>query len=148
MTEDTKTPEANEEQLLYAKILEVGMYSGLALLLVTFALYVLGIVTPGVPLEEVPNLWVLSVHEYLETVNRDFLHREHVVTGWGWLAVVGKADFLNFVGIAFLAGVTIVCYIGIIPTLFRKKQTAYLAIAVVEVIVLTLAASGILTVGH
>lgn len=148
MTEDTKSPAANEEQLLYAKILEVGMFLGLALLLLTFILYVLGVVAPAVPLSEVPNYWVLSVHDYMEAINRDFLHRDHVVTGWGWLWVVGKGDFLNFLGIALLSGVTVVCYVGIIPTLFRKRQIVYLVIASAETIILVLAASGILAVGH
>ena len=148
MTEEAKAAEANEEQLLYAKILEVGMYAGLALLLVTFVLYLTGIMEPAIPIEQLPNYWVMSVHDYSEAINQNFLHREHVVTGWGWLAVVGKGDFVNFLGIALLSGVTIVCYIGIIPTLRRTKQTAYLWIAIAEVLILVLAASGILTAGH
>ncbi len=43
MTEQTKSTKANEEQLLYARILEKGMYTGLLLLLVTFVLYLTGI---------------------------------------------------------------------------------------------------------
>lgn len=148
MTEEMKTPEANEEQLLYAKILEVGMYAGLAVLLVTFLLYIFGILAPAVPIEQLPNYWVMSVHDYLETVNHNFLHRDHVVTGWGWMTELGKGDYLNFLGIAFLAGVTIVCYAGIIPTLLRKKQLAYVIMAVAEVVILVLAASGILAAGH
>ncbi len=148
MTDDIKTPEANEEQILYAKILEVGMYIGLMILLVTFVLYMTGIMAPAVPIELLPNYWVLPVHDYLETINHEYLHRDHVVTGWGWLAVLGKGDFVNFLGIAVLSGVTIVCYVGILPTLLRKKQTAYLLMALAEVIILVLAASGILTAGH
>ena len=148
MTEDVRTPEANEEQLLYAKILEIGMYIGLVLLLVTFILYITGIMAPAVPIEQLPQYWTMNVHDYVEAVNHNFLHRDHGVTGWGWLAVVGKGDFVNFLGIAFLSGVTIVCYIGIIPTLRRTKQTAYLWMAIAEVVVLVLAASGILAVGH
>lgn len=148
MTEDTKTAEANEEQLLYARILEIGMYTGLALLLVTFFLYMTGILAPVIPVERVSDYWVMSVHDYSEAINHDFLHRDHTVTGWGWLAVVAKGDFSNFLGIALLSGVTIVCYIGIIPTLVRKRQTAYLLIAVAEVVILVLAASGILSAGH
>ncbi len=57
-------------------------------------------------------------------------------------------DYLNFVGIALLAAVTIVCYIGILPNLFRKKDWIYATIAVLEVLILVLAASGIVAVGH
>jgi hypothetical protein len=148
MTEDAKAAEANEEQLLYAKILEIGMYLGLALLLATFVLYVFGIMAPAVPIEQLPNYWVMSAHDYVEAINHDFLHRDHGVTGWGWVAVIGKGDFVNFLGIALLSGVTIVCYAGIIPTLLRKKQTAYVWMAIAEVVILVLAASGILAVGH
>jgi hypothetical protein len=55
---------------------------------------------------------------------------------------------VNFLGIAFLAGVTIVCYLRIAPILFAKKDPIYGVIALLEVIVLTLAASGLLKGGH
>jgi hypothetical protein len=148
MSEDVETPQINEEQILYAKILEIGMYIGLAILLVTFALYGSGIVAPGIPVEELPKYWGMNAHDYLEATNRDHLHREHPITGWSWLSVLGKGDYLNFLGIALLSAVTIVCFLGIIPTLLRKKDKAYAAMALLEAAVLALAASGILTVGH
>ena len=148
MTEDVRTPEANEEQLLYAKILQVGMYIGLGLLLLTFALYTSGIVAPAVPVEALPDYWTMNVHDYLDATNRDHLHQEHPVSGWAWLTVLEKGDYLNFLGIALLSSVTIVCFMGIVPTLVRKKDTAYAAIALLEVLILALAASGLLTVGH
>ena len=141
-------PAADEEQLLYAKILQTGMYIGLVLLLVTFALYTSGVIAPAVPVEQLPDYWTMNVHDYLEATNRDHLHQEHPISGWAWVTVLGKGDYLTFVGITLLAGVTIVCYLGIIPTLIRKKDNAFVAMAVLEVLILTLAASGILAVGH
>jgi hypothetical protein len=139
---------ANSDQLLYASILSKGMYLGLGLLLLTFALYMLGIVQPGVPVEEIPNYWTLRVDEYLEAVNQDFLHQEHVITGWGWIGLLGMGDYLNFVGIALLAAVTIVCYIGILPSLIRRKDWIFSVIAALEVLILVLAASGLVSAGH
>ncbi len=55
------------------------------ILLVTFALYLTGVLQPGVPIEELPDYWTLSAHEYLEAVNHEFLHRPDVVVGWGWI---------------------------------------------------------------
>jgi hypothetical protein len=81
-------------------------------------------------------------------VNRDYLHMEHSPTGWAWVTMLTKGDFLNFVGIAVLSGITIICYLAIVPTLLRKKDGAYVTMAIVEAIVLVLAASGILSVGH
>lgn len=138
----------DDEQLLYAKILARGMYLGLALLLGTFALYATGLVGPAVPIGELPNLWTLSVHEYLEVINEHHLHRDYLITGWSWLRVVGFGDYLNLVGIALLSGVTIVCYAGILPGLVRKKDWVFAAVAAAEILILCLAASGIVSVGH
>jgi len=44
-------------------------------------------------------------------------------------------------------GVTTVCYVRIIPILFRKKDVAFGIIAIIEVVVLVLAASGLLKSG-
>ncbi|MFH1764766.1 MAG: DUF1634 domain-containing protein [Gemmatimonadota bacterium] len=140
--------EADADQLLYAGILAKGMYLGLAILLVTFTLYLTGALQPGIPIEALPRLWTLSAHEYLEAVNQEFLHRPEVIVGWGWMGVLALGDYLNFIGIALLAAVTIVCYVGILPSLFRKKDWIYATIAVLEVLVLSLAASEIIAVGH
>jgi hypothetical protein len=148
MSSGADSPEAQSEQILYARVLEIGMYIGLVILFVTFGVYVSGIMAPAVPLDQVANYWHHGVHEYLETVNQNHLHMEHPPTGWAWLAMLGKSDFLNFIGIAILGGITIICYLAIVPTLLRKKDTAYVAMALLEVIVLALAASGILAVGH
>ncbi len=131
---------ASPEQLVYAGILEKGMYLGLLILFVTFAIYVFGLMDPYIPVGELSGYWTMPVHEYLEKAN--------IHPGWGWVGLLGYGDFVNFVGIAMLAGVTIVCYAAIIPTLFRNKDTVYAVIAILEVIVLSAAASGLLAVGH
>ena len=57
-------------------------------------------------------------------------------------------DFINFIGVAILAGVTIICYLAIVPILLQNKETIFAVIAILEVLVLVFAASGIVTVGH
>ena len=148
MSSEEKAQKPQSEQLLYARVLEIGMYMGLAILFITFALYVTGALAPVVPLDQVANYWNQGVNEYLEAVNRDHLHMEHPPTGWAWVTVVGKGDFLNFVGISILGGITIICYLAITPMLWRKRDFAYLVMVILEVLVLSLAASGLLNVGH
>ena len=132
---------ATEEQVLYAKILNIGMLVGLAGLVVAFIIYCTGILEPLIPLEKVQTYWILSVHEYLE--------QSGIQAGWAWFGNLQFGDMLNFLPIAFLSLLTIVCYIAIIPGLIRKKDTAFVVIAVLEIIVLAVAASGILgTGGH
>ena len=131
--------QATEEQLAYAKLLDIGMKLGLLMLVISFAIYVLGIFTPHVPVGDLPKYWSMPVKDYLKATD--------IHTGWSWIHLLGKGDFLNFVGIAFLSGVTILCYIRIIPILFKKKDTVYAVLAIIEVLVLVLAASGVLKAG-
>jgi hypothetical protein len=127
------------EQLAYASILDKGMKIGLLMLIISFIIYLTGILTPYIPVNDLPKYWTMSVHKYLEATG--------IHPGWSWLGLLGKGDFLNFIGIAFLAGITAVCYIRIIPILFAKKDMAFGIIAILEVIVLVLAASGLLKSG-
>jgi len=132
---------ATEEQVLYSKILNIGMLIGLAGLVIAFIIYCTGILAPLIPLEKVQTYWILSVHEYLT--------QSGIQAGWAWFGNLQFGDMLNFLPIAFLSLLTIVCYIAIIPVLIRKKDTAFVVIAVLEIIVLAVAASGILgTGGH
>ena len=135
----TDKTKASEEQIIYAGILNWGMIIGFLALTAAFLLYLFGVLPTFIPIEDLPKHWGKSVHAF----NQDL----GAPTGWGWLSYLGKGDYLNFVGVAILAGLTIVCYLAIIPTLLRKKDKAYLVIAVAEVLVLALAASGILKGG-
>lgn len=136
---EQETPAIAEEQLAYAQVLDLGMKLGLLLLVVTFALYVSGLVSPHIPVADLPRYWSLPVKQYLAATG---FH-----AGWSWLGLLGKGDFLTFLGFAFLAGVAIVCYVAITPIFLRKNDRIYAALACVEVAVLVLAASGVLKVG-
>ena len=142
------TTEATEEQLLYANILEKGMLVGLVLMFITFTLYVFGIMPAAIPLSEISGYWNQPVHDYLVAINNNFLHMEHLPTGWSWVKLIGKGDFINFIPVAILSGVTIVCYLAIVPGLFKRGDKAYAIMALAEAIILALAASGLLAVGH
>jgi hypothetical protein len=136
----TVSLEATPEQILYARILEKGMYLGLLILFITYALYVFGIMDPYIPLDKISDYWSMNVHDYLEHAD--------IKNGWAWLGMLKYGDFINFIGVALLAGVTIICYAAIVPTLLKNKDTVYAILAVIEVIILGAAASGILAVGH
>ncbi len=130
---------ASEEQIAYAGILNIGMWLGLAILVITFFVYVSGALSCHVPIDDLPKYWSMK--------SKDFIHTCNAPTGWGWAMLVGKGDYLNFVGIAILAGLTILCYLVILPILIRKKNTPYVVIAILEIAVLALAASGLMKVG-
>jgi len=127
---------ASREQILYANILNAGMLIGLVSLIIIFILYVSGVLSPLIPLEEVQTYWILSVHKYLESSG--------IEAGWAWFGELQYGDMLNYIPIAFLSLLTIICYLSLIPGLIRKRDTTYTVIAIVEIIVLLVAASGIL----
>ena len=128
-----------EEQVAYARWLDAGMRMGLLLLLVTATAYLLGLLAPHVPLADLPRYWALPVKKYLAATG--------IEPGWSWVFMLHRGDFLNFVGIAFLSGVTIACYLAISPIFFRRGDRVYAWLTVAEVLVLALAASGVLSVG-
>jgi hypothetical protein len=130
---------ASDEQLTYANILNKGMLVGSLVLLVTYAIYLSGILPTFIPVEDVPKYWTKSV--------KTFTHELGVPTGWNWLKMIGTGYFVNFIGIVILAAVSIMCYIAILPELIRKKDTPLIVIVILEVLVLVLAASGILKSG-
>lgn len=134
-----KTSYATAEQLVYAKILDIGMKIGLAGIIISFALYVSGVIAPKIPVTQVSNYWGMRSHDYLVQTN--------IQSGWSWLGLYKYGDFLNFFPIAFLAGITILCYAAIIPMLLKKKDTVYAGLALLEVIVLVAAASGLVASG-
>ncbi len=136
---DNEKTKASEEQVLYANLLSYGTWIGLATLIVTFVLYVARILEPVVPIDRLPDYWGMKA--------KDYMHELHLPHGWGWTRLAGHGDFVNFIGIVALAGLTVVCYLAILPILIRKKDTPYVVMVIVEVLILALAASGILTAG-
>lgn len=134
-------------QSRYARILEVGSRIGLAVLLAGYAAYASGLVAPLVPRERLPAYWGLSAHEYQEAINRDFLGWSTPPSGWAWLRLLGRSDFLGYVGVAVLAATSIACFAGILPLLVGQRRWVYAGATALEIAILLLAASGLLASG-
>jgi uncharacterized membrane protein len=127
------------EQITYANLLFLAVWVSIFLLIVTYFAYVIDLVSPYVPIEVVQQNWTSSVGDYLHTTNAPH--------GWGWLRLLDTGDYLNFIGLATLALVSILCYLVLLPGYIRRKDWLYTMICVLEVLVLSLAASGILGSG-
>lgn len=127
------------EQLAYANLLFVGALAGIVLMIITYFIYIGGVLSPHVDLALITQNWDKGVDEYLEITKSPH--------GWGWLSLMNKGDFLNFLGIAMLAVLTLICYLLLIAGYRRRKDWVYFVIAILEVVVLAVAASGILGSG-
>ena len=68
--------------------------------------------------------------------------------GWGWLALLGHADYLNLAAVALFGLVTLACYARIVPVLFAAGERPQAWIALAQVLVLAAAAVGIFTGGR
>lgn len=126
---------ASKEQIIYANILVVGVWSSIAIMGITYFLYLSNIMPPYVDLHTITTLWGKGVQEYLELT-----HSPH---GWGWIYFLNKGDFLNYIGFVLLAVMTIICYLVLVKGYLTKKDWLYTGIAVLEIVVLSLAASGL-----
>ena len=131
---------ATPEQLAYADLLDIGVRIGRYLLAGTFILYVFGFAPAKIPLSELPAYWSMAADQYSSLVG--------VGTGWSWLALIRYGDYMNFFGIAFLSGLTIACYLRVLPFSLKRKDFVLSTILMLEVIVLSFAASGLLTASH
>ena len=111
-----------------------------AALVVTFLIHVFELVPPGIALEHLPLYWHLPVDEFLRMTGAP--------KGWAWIARLGEGDLLNFVGVAILGLVTVVCYLRVLPLFVRARNRAFVAICVAEVMVLLAAALHLVGTGH
>jgi hypothetical protein len=128
------------EQLRYARLLDLTSKLGFVALVAGYLAYVMGWLEVHVTVEQLPQVWTLPLAEYLA--------RTDSPTGWGWLTQLHKGEFAGLIGIVILTGCSAVCLLAIIPAYVRRRDYVYAAICAVEIAILLLAASGVLTAGH
>jgi hypothetical protein len=131
---DVTQREQNDARLqeLYARWLDFFTKAAFAVSVATLFLYLSGAVPAFVELKQLPEVWVLPVDQYRELSGAP--------RGWAWLRLTGYGDYLNFVGIALYALVTLFCYLRIIPALLRGGERIHAALATAQVLVLLAAA--------
>ena len=118
----------NTDQQVYARWLDWCTRIALVVLIASFAAYVLALGDPHVPPQELPRLWVFPVDHYIAASGAP--------TGWGWLALLHKSDYLIFVAVAMLGLVTVVCYARLVPLLLAQGERWRAVIAVLQILVL------------
>jgi hypothetical protein len=126
-------------QTVYARWLAWGTWISLALLIGAFLAYVSGIAPSALPLAEVPRFWILPLERYLALSGS--------ATGWAWLGMLDKGEYQSLAGVALLCLVTVVCYLRLVPLLLARGERLHAAIAAAQILVLLLAASGLLAGG-
>jgi hypothetical protein len=128
----------NERELreLYARWLDRATKAGFAISLAAFLLYVGGVVPAFVPPAELPRYWALPVDRFIAATGAP--------QQWAWLPLLGYSDVLNLAAVALLALVTPLCYARLLPLLAAQREWLQLVLACAQVLVLVIAASGLL----
>lgn len=130
------TKHERELRELYARWLDHATRVGFAVSLVAFLVYVSGLVPAFIPPADLPRYWTLPVDRFIAATGAP--------QQWAWLALIGYGDVLNLAAVALLALVTPACYARLLPKLLEQRDWLQLALASAQVVVLLLAASGLL----
>ena len=131
-------PDDQDQRLqdIYARWLDRISKTAFGATLAALLVYLSGAIQPFIPLSELPALWGLPVARYLEVTGSP--------TGWSWVHLLDKSDYLSLVTVTSFASVSIVCYLRALPVLVSHRDRMYALIAAAQVAVLLLAASGLL----
>lgn len=136
---NSREAQASPEQIAYANLLFYVAWGAILLMTITYFLYVTQLITPYIPIQDIPKYWSLPANEFAKHTGNP--------AGWGWFPLLGKGDFLNFAGISLLGTLTIIGFLTLVPAYIKKKDWSYLTITILEIVILILAASGILGSG-
>lgn len=140
MSEPHRPDGPSVEQQRYARLLDRSTKVGFAVLVVAFLAYGFGAIPAHLPFDRWPELLRLPLASYLRETG--------VPTGWRWLSLVHKGEFVGLAGIAILAGCSLLCLCATILLYLRRGDRVYAAICIAEVAVMLFAASGVLATGH
>lgn len=130
----------SEEQVRYARFLEAGAGAGLVLLVMAFVATSAGMLESAVPLQRLPALWTLPLAAYLEQTQAPL--------GWAGLLQLPRGDMAPLVGIAMLAGCSVMSLLAVAPQYLRRGDRIFALLCLAEAAVILLAASGWLAGGH
>lgn len=122
-------------QEAYARWLAIGSRIGFAALVASFFVYMTQLLPPSVPPADLPRFWGLPYAQYIAQTGAP--------TGWQWALRLNQGDLLNFFGVAILGSLTLACYLRVLPIFARRRERAFVAICVAEIVVLLAAASGL-----
>lgn len=126
-------------QQLFARWLDAGTKIAFLLLAASFLAYVTGLLPAQLPPEELAKLWGLPLREFVAAAGAP--------TGWGWLELWARGDYVNYFGMVLLASIVMAAFLRVLPLLARHDRS-FAAIAALEIVVLLAAASGLLAGAH
>jgi hypothetical protein len=127
-------------QGVYATLLRRFTAVSIVFLTIGFLLYFFQIIPAFIDIEKVSGM--------IQQKLVDYKTQTGIPTGWGWLDLVKYADYISFAAIAFMAGVSIFVYLLLVYVFFKCRDYIFFSIAIIQILVFILAASGLIKAGH
>ena len=126
---------ASETQLILARLYGIAAVVGLGFMAVAFVLYVSGVLDTRLPAGEVASYWHLDAESFADETG--------TAVGWEFLYHLNRGESLSFASLVYMALSVIISMTIMIVTFIRKKKLAFAMIALLQTIVLVIAATGI-----
>jgi uncharacterized membrane protein len=133
---------ADRVQTAYANALDIVSHSVIVVMVLGYLLYLTELPPLSVPIETIAGNWHLS--------SARMQAKLHLPCGWSCFsssAGLMHGDVVSYMSIIFLSMATVLCLATAIMAFFREKNHLYSSIATVQIVVLLIAASGILSAG-
>lgn len=130
---DSGLPPLRPDEVRYIRGLRIGVRVALAMLVVVFCIYVFGILSPHVPLDELPKYWGKPVSEFVSDP-------PGMPSGWQWTSRLHESDVVSMLPAVFLASLAGLCLLSILPIAARRGDRALVILIVLQVMVLVIAA--------
>ena len=128
----------NDDQRIYASILEWSAKGGFSALAAVFLAYSIDLLPGFTSFEEINRLWTYSLPVYLS--------RSGVPIGWEWVDFLHHGDFASLACVTFLVACSLPCLFTVLINSMRRNHI-FATLCVLEMMVVLLPMSGILTVG-
>ncbi|NTW52785.1 MAG: DUF1634 domain-containing protein [Chlorobiaceae bacterium] len=134
---------ADRVQLVYAKTLDYVAHSVIVVMAAGYFLYLTGMLPLSVPIETIAGNWHLSAANMQAKLN--------LPCGWGCFtspAGILHGDIMSYISVIFLSLATLICLVSALLVFFSEKKHLYSVITILQVLVLLVAASGIMSGGR
>jgi hypothetical protein len=110
---DNQSLKPTKEQIIYANLLLMGMVTGIIIMIITYTIYVTGLLPSHVDMQSYPPTG--------ERVSMN-ISKLPIRPTDGVAHLLGKGDFLNYIGFTLLGVLTIICYLVLVRGYYRQKN--------------------------
>lgn len=125
-------PRPDEVHERYVLALRIGVHLALVLLAAAFVVYAFGLLPPAVPLDELPRYWSLPADRFVAETG--------LPSGFQWTGRLGQGDVLSIIPAVFLVSLAGLCLLSVLPIFARRRDRVFVAIVVLQLVVLVIAA--------